>query len=109
MNNFGDRLRKIRIERKLTQEQLGECCDTSGAVIRSIEKSRRKPSYEMLVLLCNNLNISPEYLMQDDLEFAISNEVKDDVLCFINKLTPNQLCMLKDLLYVSKKYMINNT
>ena len=103
MNGLGERLKKIRVEKAITQEQLGELCETSGIAIRSIEKSRRYPSYNLLVRLCNVLKVSPEHLMQDDLKFACGNDEKE-VLNYISKLTPKQLKMLKDILAVSTKY-----
>ncbi|MCL2054803.1 MAG: helix-turn-helix domain-containing protein [Oscillospiraceae bacterium] len=108
MNCLGDRLRIIRLENGLTQEKLGELCDTSGAVIRSIEKSRRMPSYEMLALLCNTLKTSPEYLMQDDLTFSLSNDDKKEIIAIIDRFSPSQLYMLKDILLTSKKHIADN-
>ena len=97
MNNFGERLKNIRVEKGLTQDQLATSCNTSAGLIRHLEKSRRKPGYDMLVSLCNVLNISPEYLLQDDLTLEPSGD-KAEVLQIVDRLTPNNLGLFKDVM-----------
>jgi len=97
MSNFGERLKNIRTEKGLTQDQLAESCDTSAGLIRHIEKSRRRPSYDMLLTICNVLNTSPEYLMQDELTIKPSDD-KDEVLRIVDHLTPGNLKLLKDMM-----------
>lgn len=108
MNRFGDRLRKARTEKNLTQEQLAELCETSAGTIRNIEKSRRMPSYELLALFSNTLKVSPEYLMQDDLTFDLNGTEKEEIIRLINKYTPSQLSFLKDLLKTAEKHLSEN-
>jgi len=97
MSSFGERLKNIRIEKGLTQEQLAISCDTSAGLIRHIEKSRRMPSYALLLTICNALNTSPEYLMQDELSLNPSGD-KEEVLQIIGQLTPDNLKLLKDIM-----------
>lgn len=107
MNGFGDRLRAIRREQGFTQEALAELCNTESAVIRSMEKSRRVPSYKMLVQLCNVLSISPQYLMQDDV-IIIDSVGREDLLKMINNLSPRQVSLLKDLVNIALKHENND-
>jgi len=97
MSSFGERLKNIRIIKGMTQEQLAASCNTSSGLIRHLEKSRRKPGYDMLVLFCNVLNTSPAYLMQDDLTLQPSDD-GEEVLQITNQLTPDNLKLLKDVM-----------
>ena len=97
MSSFGERLKNIRLEKGFTQEQLAASCDTSAGLIRHIEKSRRRPGYDMLLTICNVLNTSPEYLMQDELTLEPSND-RDEVLQIVDRLTPDNLKLLKDMM-----------
>ena len=105
--NFGDRIKKLRHEKGLSQEQLAEICGSSVIFIRHIEKSRRTPNLDLLVCLCNNLGTSPDYLLQDSLTHNPSDNDKQKIISFINKLTPEQLKFCRDWFKVVEKYIIN--
>ena len=68
MSNFGKRLRALRQERNLSQGQVAEKCEISVNYLRHIEKSRRTPSIDLLVTLCNLFDVSPVHLLQDTLD-----------------------------------------
>ncbi|WP_270619814.1 helix-turn-helix domain-containing protein [Paenibacillus macerans] len=63
MPSFADRLRQLRHERGLTQEQLAEQLDIPAASIRRLEVTESLPRKERLVLLSNFFNVSIDYLM----------------------------------------------
>lgn len=108
MNCLGERIKKLRTELGFSQEKLAEQCDTTAGFIRHIEKSRRYPSYELLVKLCNTMKISPEYLLQDDLTFDLCSDDKNEIIQLLNKLTPKQINMVKDQLNSAKKYLVDD-
>lgn len=92
---FGDRLKIVRKEKGFTLEHLASLIDTSEVVIRNYEKSRRIPNVEMLIRLCNALNVTPNYLLQDDLTTScFDNEILEKVAL----LTAEQRCFLNDFL-----------
>ena len=97
MSNFGERLKAIRQEKGFTQEEFATKCGTSAGLIRHIEKSRRKPGYDMLAVFCNELNVSADYLMQDDLKLTPSDD-REEVLEIINQLSPDNLNLLKGVM-----------
>ena len=94
MNNFGERLKFWREHQGLTQEQLALRCNSSEQVIRSYEKSRNKPGYEMIIRLCDALLVNPDYLMQDDLSFN-PYEDRNETFNDIAKLPPNEYQLVK--------------
>lgn len=65
---FGERVATARNDRKMTQDGLGELCDISGYHLRQIENGKKGPSIALLITLCNELQVSPAYLLQDSLK-----------------------------------------
>lgn len=61
---IGKRIRKIREDKGLTQEDLAEKLDVSNAYISKIERGRTTLSLERLSGLCRVLEESPEYILQ---------------------------------------------
>lgn len=59
-DGLGERLKRLRIERGLTQEQLGD--PYSGAYVSQIERGRRLPRPEPLALFAKRLGVTPEEL-----------------------------------------------
>lgn len=100
--SFGERIKTVRKDKKLTQEKLADLCDTSEAVIRSYEKSRRVPNLKMLIRLCNALNVSPNYLLQDEIAFNPYND-ENRLLQTYSVLTPSQKDFFEDFLNTLEK------
>ena len=55
---FGEKLKKVRMERGLTQEKLAEILGTSKQVISRYEKCQRNPKLITVEDYANKLNIS---------------------------------------------------
>lgn len=55
----GANVRKLRVERKLTQEQLAHDAEIDVTYLRGIEAGRRNPSVNVLAQLSNALKIPP--------------------------------------------------
>lgn len=62
---LGERIRKARKQKQLTQEQLAEACDLSTAHIGHIERGTRALSIETLITLSKFLDVSTDYLLFD--------------------------------------------
>lgn len=65
---LGKRIKEKRIEKGLTQEQLGELCELSAAHIGHIERGTRILSVEVLFRIAQVLNVSVDYLLFDSVE-----------------------------------------
>ena len=63
MVDFGDRLRKLRKERKLTQKELATLVGVKNSVISFYEVRDRTPSLEALIKLSKALRISTDVLL----------------------------------------------
>ncbi len=99
MEYFGDKLRALRMEKKLTQNDLAARLGIVGASVSSYEKSKQYPSVEVLIQLCQIFDVSADYLLglSDDKNFNIStltDEQLQIVLRLINEF--EQFNVLKE-------------
>ena len=85
---FKDRLKEIRLNKKLTQKEIANHFNTSPQSYAQWEKGIRKPSAENLQKLADFFNVSTDYLLGKtdipdpesdiDLDTAIDNSVAYD-------------------------------
>lgn len=61
----GTRLKKARIDRKMTQAQLAEEVDLSDNYISSIERGKAIPSLETFIMICNALDVTADMMLTD--------------------------------------------
>ena len=79
---IGQKIKKCRLDSGRSQEQVAELCDISASFYGNIERGTKKMSLETFVTICDKLNLSPDYLLQDNLPdsdpvvFNIIKEVK---------------------------------
>ena len=79
---IGQKIKRCRINHGMSQEQAAELCDISASFYGNIERGTKKMSLDTFVVICDKLNLSPDYLLQDNLPdsdsvvFNIINEVK---------------------------------
>ena len=60
---IGERIKTLRKEAKLDQDELGAKIDVSGAAVGGYERGIRKPSIDTLRKLCHVFNVSSDYLL----------------------------------------------
>jgi len=60
---FGDRLKELREEKKLTQEQLGKMINVSRQSISGYESQDIQPSLSNLVKLADIFDVSLDYFL----------------------------------------------
>ena len=63
MIKFGDRLKELRIERGVTQEEVGKIVNTSKMAVSHWEKGHSEPSIAQLILLTEYFCVSADYLI----------------------------------------------
>ena len=59
--SFGDNLKEIRKQRKITQEDLAELLNVSRQAISKWESGNGYPETEKLIMVSRELNISLDY------------------------------------------------
>ncbi|NFQ86706.1 helix-turn-helix transcriptional regulator [Clostridium sporogenes] len=60
---FGDRLKELREEKGMTQEQLGKLLNITKQAVYSYEKGDNEPTIDSLVKIANIFNVSLDYLL----------------------------------------------
>ncbi len=60
---FKNRLKEIRIERKMTQRNVYELLSVSPNCYASWEQGRTQPDIEMIKRLCEIFDVSADYLL----------------------------------------------
>ncbi|MEG2457376.1 MAG: helix-turn-helix transcriptional regulator [Bacilli bacterium] len=69
----GDRLKELRLNRGLTQEELGKVIDVTKASICCYEKGSRTPTLENLIDLMMFFDVSSDYLLGNDLIITVKS------------------------------------
>ena len=65
---IGEKLRNLRIQKNLTQEELGERTDLSKGYISQLERDLSSPSMETFFSILEVLGVTPE-------QFLVSNRL----------------------------------
>ena len=60
---MGDKLKSLRIEKKLTQKQVADRIGLAISAVSSYESGSRSPSYDVLVKLARMFHVSTDYLL----------------------------------------------
>ena len=71
MVNFGNKLKQLRTQSGLTQQQLAEKIGVTKSVISYYELQERYPSPDILIRLANAFHTSTDYLLDLDEKKAI--------------------------------------
>ena len=82
---IGKKIQAIRKSYGYTQEMLAEIIEVSVRYISEIEQDRAKPSYEVLVKICNLFNVSIDKLSKKD-----KNTI-ENLIMYFNKSKSNDL------------------
>ena len=63
MIKFAERLRELRVERHLTQQEMAEFLGINPRAYQCYEGDDRRPNYEKLVALADFFQVSVDYLI----------------------------------------------
>lgn len=63
MINMGEKLKSLRIEKKLTQKQVADRIGLAISAVSSYESGNRYPSYDVLIKLAYIFHVSTDYLL----------------------------------------------
>ena len=83
-NFIGQRIKEVRCDKHLTQEYLANATGVNVSHISNIETNKVKVSLTLLVQICNALDVTLDYLLENEyhtptsaLETELLNTVKD--------------------------------
>lgn len=63
---FADKLKKLRIENKMTQQDVADRLNVARSTIAGYETKNRQPSHEKLTTLANLFRVTVDYLLDDE-------------------------------------------
>lgn len=97
--NLGKRIAQRRKQAKMKQTALADLVGISNNYLSSIECGKEKPSLEILVKICNTLQVTPDYLLMGNM---YSRHVPQNIIDGL------QLCTEEDiaLLSVIMQYLV---
>ena len=64
--NLSGKIKKLRAENNLTQEQLAQNLQVSRSTISSWETGRSYPDLQMIIDICDRFNVSLDFLLRED-------------------------------------------
>lgn len=94
----GNRLKKARLKKGLTQEELGNIVGVGKSAICCYEKETRNPSLETIIEFMSVLGVTSDYLLGTDT--LIKTEINENIeyqpmtkeeVAFINELRKDKL------------------
>lgn len=97
---IGEKLKKIRLSKNLTQEYIANAADVNTSHISNIENNRVKVSLSVLVQICNALDTTVDYILSDeysDSSSAIEQEILHELHSCNNETKEQILKIVKAL------------
>lgn len=61
---FGNNLKKLRLEKKLSQKDLGSIFNLAESTIGMYERNERRPDYELLISFADFFHVSVDFLIR---------------------------------------------
>jgi len=95
---IGSRIREQRKTRKMSTEKFAEAVGLSTVYLGEIERGERVPSLKSFTAIVNYLGISADSLLSYEL-IAAKPYVYDEITEKTKDLTPQQLKMVKDIVF----------
>lgn len=101
---LGNRLKKSRLEKKLTQEFVAESINISPDLLRNIENGRNIGSIPTLINLCNFLEITPDFLFEPLLTTE-KNTLDTTLTKYISSISDDDKEIIKQIIiHIDKNY-----
>lgn len=96
---FGKRLREVRKKSKVTSDRLGFACGVNPVFIRQIEAGARMPSIPVFVKICDNLQVSPAYLLENEIQNPVTNKGWGELEEKLQQLSETSRSMVREVLH----------
>jgi len=94
---LGRNIYKARRDRGLSSDKLSDLCDITPSYLRQVEAGSKTPSLPLFVELCNQLNVSPAYLMSGVVNDTVDQSI-EEIAALYRKATPSQLKLIAVIL-----------
>lgn len=86
MVDFGNKIKTLRLQHNLTQEQLASRLSLTKSVISAYETGLRMPSYETLISISRVFKVTTDYLLglERKQEVDLSGLTDDEIIALLN-------------------------
>ena len=91
--NIGNKIKDLRTQKGLTQEELAEAAGVTPQTISTAELGKKALRPANIIKICSALDISPDYLLLG----RISNEDTSILNQKVSRLSPEQYRHLEDI------------
>ena len=95
---IGQRIKEVRNEKHLTQEYLANVTGVNVSHVSNIETNKVKISLTLLVNICNALNVTMDYLLENEYHTPTSTTEKE----LFNTIKDMDTSKLETLLRIAK-------
>lgn len=100
-----NRLKEIRIYKKMTQKELSNLANISQSVLSQYESGQVDPSATAIIQLCNALQISSDYLLGRSDELGVIS-INDEYVFSTNATEQRLILDFRKLPKQSKDYIV---
>ncbi|WP_371367739.1 hypothetical protein SRRS_15670 [Sporomusa rhizae] len=100
---IGQRIKKIRKQKNLTQEKLAESLEVSTVYISQVENGKTKLNLEMLIRIASLLNTDPGYFITG-VSYSSKDYLKSDIAQFLQDFSLEQRQLIIDIAKLINKY-----
>lgn len=63
MKTFAEKIKQLRVEKGVTQKQVGDAVGVSANAIANYELGTREPDFQILAKLCQFYDVSSDFLI----------------------------------------------
>lgn len=106
---IGNRIKQLRNQLELTQENLAEACGLDTSTIQKIEAGDRGMKISTLIPLCKQIGASADYILFGKIPFSTEPAFKW-TRDFLNKADQNTATLLNDFINaISKDIKVETT
>ena len=93
---IGERLKKARVAKKLTQEQLAEKLDVSVAFLSKVERGKLRINLSRITEICDLLNVSLIYILTGTVSNA-KDYLTADFANLLKNCPPEKVKLIYDI------------
>lgn len=98
MATFGQRLKELRIEKGLKQDELAKEIGTTFGTVSKWERDIRKPEFETLNRLCDYFQVSLSYLFGENTDRSYVPPIEDSIAIWEDDVTEEDLIRMVRML-----------
>ncbi|SKC49469.1 helix-turn-helix domain-containing protein [Maledivibacter halophilus] len=108
--NFSSRLKKLRKNRELTQEEFGRKINKTRSTIAGYETERKEPDYETLKSIADFFDVSLDYLLGRSDIVKYEKTIESDDIINIKEFPDEAKKQIKEYIeFIKQKYNVDKS